>query len=147
MTTGFKLALGGVIIAGVTGYMAYLGAASSWQYYLTVDECLASADDLGDSRLRVHGVVSPDSLRIADDRSEAEFLLTGDSGQLSVVCAGPLPDNLSENMEVVVEGEMSGLKSVRGERVLTKCASKYESNESESAGNVRQASAATGARR
>ena len=36
MSTGKKLAIAGVVVAGVTAYMAYLGASSSWQYYMTV---------------------------------------------------------------------------------------------------------------
>ena len=40
MTTGRKLAAGTIIIAAVTTYLAMAGATSSWQYYLTVDECI-----------------------------------------------------------------------------------------------------------
>ena len=47
MTTGRKLVIGGVIVAGLTAYMAYRGASASWQYYLTADECLAESASLG----------------------------------------------------------------------------------------------------
>ena len=146
MTTGIKLAIGGVIISAVTGYMAYLGAASSWQYYLTVDECLADGDQLGNSRLRVHGTVPAGTLYVVDDRSQATFQLAGESGQIAVTCRGPLPDNLAEEMEVVVEGRLTEAGFLRGERVLTKCASKYESQNSLSEGYTRQAEADSGGR-
>ena len=45
MTTGRKLALASVLVACAIIYLAYLGAAESWQYYLTVDECLTRRFD------------------------------------------------------------------------------------------------------
>jgi cytochrome c-type biogenesis protein CcmE len=130
MSTGRKLAIGGAIIAGVTAYMAYVGASTSWQYYLTVDECLADAPTLLADRIRISGKVAPDSLEIAADRKHASFALEGSSGSLKVICSGPLPDNLAEGADVVVEGRLENPGLFRGEKVLTRCASKYESQRS-----------------
>jgi cytochrome c-type biogenesis protein CcmE len=126
MATGTRLALGAAIVLGVTGYMAFVGASSSWQYYLTVDECLAQRPQLLDARIRVSGSVAAASLRVAPDGGDATFLLQGSGGTLSVRCSGPLPDNLAEGREVVVEGQLRGGCLV-GDRVLTRCASKYSS--------------------
>ena len=71
MTTGTRLVIGVGIIAAVTGYMAYLGGKSSWQYYLTVDECAADASELVGCPLRVNGHVAPNSLEIESDRARA----------------------------------------------------------------------------
>ncbi len=134
MTTGRKLATGGVIVVGVTGMMAYLGASASWQYYLSVDECVANARGLpGDRirvRIRVNGKVARGSLSIAADRGQATFLLKGTNGSLKVICSGPLPDNLAEDVEVVVEGRLEDSALLRGDKVLTRCASKYKSKRS-----------------
>jgi cytochrome c-type biogenesis protein CcmE len=126
-TTGRKLVIGGLVLAGATAYMAYLAASASWQYYLTVDECLADAESLVGQRVRVSGKVASDSLRVAANRKEADFLLQGAEGNLHVICAGPLPDNLAENTEVVVEGHLEKPGLFRADRLLTRCASKYES--------------------
>ena len=53
--SGRKLAIGGVIIAGVTAYLAYRGASATWQYYLTAEECLAERRSLAGQRVRVSG--------------------------------------------------------------------------------------------
>jgi cytochrome c-type biogenesis protein CcmE len=127
MTTGRKLAIAGLVVASVMGYMAYLGACSSWQYYVTVDECLADAGRAAAGRIRVHGKIAADSLRIAEDRREANFTLEATAGGLTVTCPGPLPDNLAECMDVVVEGQLDESGILRGEKVLTRCASKYKS--------------------
>jgi cytochrome c-type biogenesis protein CcmE len=125
VSTGCKLAIGGALIAGATAYMAYLGVSASWQYYLTVDECTASASSLPGQRIRVSGKVSPGTLRIASDRREADFSLQGTSAKLRVVCSGALPGNLAENIDVVVEGRLDDAGTLHGDKLLTRCASKY----------------------
>lgn len=127
MTAGTKLIAAGGIIAALTGYMAYVGTSESWTYYLTVDECLADPLKHAHQRMRVNGKVSAGSLEISDGRKGASFELEGDDGLLAVVCRGPLPDNLAEDMEVVVEGRLAESGLLYGEKVLTRCASKYES--------------------
>jgi cytochrome c-type biogenesis protein CcmE len=127
MTARGKLAIGGVVLVGVTAYMAYLGAAESWQYYLTVDECLANAETVGRDRIRVSGKIAPDSLRIAPDRRQADFFLEGSEGKLRVICPGPLPDNLAEGADVVAEGRLEDSGLLRADKLLTRCAGKYES--------------------
>jgi cytochrome c-type biogenesis protein CcmE len=130
MAARSKLVLGGLLIAGVTAYMAYLGAAASWQYYVTADECLANADSMIGARVRVSGRISPNTLRIAEGRREAAFSIEGSQGALAVACTGPLPDNLAEGIDVVVEGRLDGGCCLRGDRVITRCASKYQSKAS-----------------
>ena len=131
MATGTRLAIGSAIVLSVTAYMAFVGASSSWQYYLTVDECIADASTLLNERIRVSGRVANDSLCIADNRSGATFMLAGANGNLTVDCSGQLPDNLAEGKQVVVEGRLQDTGHLVGDRVLTRCASKYSSTTSE----------------
>ena len=145
MTTGAKLVIGGVLIAAVTAYMAYLGASSSWQYYVTVDECLASGSELAGERIRASGTVSDGSLVVAADRTEATFALEGTRGKLRVVCAGPVPDNLADGMSVVVEGRFDAERDLlEADKVLTRCASKYAAEESSGSPAERPAAAEGG---
>ena len=124
MTSGMRLAIGGTVIAFATAYLGYCGAASSWQYYLTVDECLSDVAVYGGVRLRVSGTIASDSLSIDSHRTHATFALRGTTEDLPVTFSGLLPDNLAEEMEVVVEGQIVR-DQLQAERVLTRCASKY----------------------
>jgi len=133
MTTGRKLAVAAAAIVAVTAYMAYTGASASWQYYLTAEECLAQAASLGGDRLRVSGQVAPGTLRIEPDRRRVAFALQSRRGPLRVVCSGPPPDNLAEGMDVVVEGRLENGPLLRGDKLLTRCASKYQSRPPSSA--------------
>ena len=127
MSSGLKLSIGAGVVVVVTAYMAYVGASDSWQYYATADECLTNLSEFEGRRIRVSGTVSEGSLQVAADRSQATFSLQGNDGQLAVICTGPLPDNLSEAKDVVVEGLLESDGLLRGDKLLTRCASKYES--------------------
>jgi cytochrome c-type biogenesis protein CcmE len=125
MSTAVKLGIAACIVTCVTAYMAYLGTTTSWKYYLTVDECLADAPELMKHRMRVNGKIVVGSLNIATSRQQATFKMCGTGRELPVSCVGPLPDNLAEDMDVVVEGRLDESGHLLGDKVLTKCASKY----------------------
>ena len=129
MNAGKKLLIGGLIIVSVTAYMAYLGASSSWQYYVSVDECIEGHSTFEGRRLRVNGKVVVDSLRIDADGKRTFFSLDGKTDDLLVVCSGTLPDNLAENIDVVVEGRLDGSGVLQGDKLLTRCAGKYDSED------------------
>jgi cytochrome c-type biogenesis protein CcmE len=126
MTTGKRLLFGGLILASVIAYLAYLSLSTGWQYYATVDECLSGRSQLAGRRIRIDGKVAAGSLEIAPDRKHAHFSLHGASADLPVACSGLLPDNLAENREVVVEGSFDNSGVFRCEKVMTQCASKYK---------------------
>ncbi len=136
MTSPKKLIIAGLLVAGTTAYMAYLGAAESWQYYLTSDECLADIDGFAGKRLRVSGKVAAGTLQHTPGSQQATFGLAGTTGVLPVVCRGPVPDNLAEDIEVVVDGRIDADGTFRAEKLLTKCASKYASEGSADSGSV-----------
>jgi cytochrome c-type biogenesis protein CcmE len=123
-----KLGLGAVIVACATSYLAYLGASTSWQYYVHVDECVQKQEQFVNQRVRVSGRVAADSLQVRDDRRGATFVLRGQQSMLPVHCQGIMPDNLAEEIDVVVEGTLEHASLLRGDRVLTRCASKYQAS-------------------
>jgi cytochrome c-type biogenesis protein CcmE len=126
MSARVRLAIGLLVIVSALAYVAYLAASSSWQYYLLSDECVAQAGRLLGKRLRVSGLVAAGSLSTAADRRQAAFLLQGHEHRLPVRCTGLLPDNLTEGVEVVVEGTLQPDGHLQGDRVITRCASKYQ---------------------
>jgi cytochrome c-type biogenesis protein CcmE len=128
MSPGVKLTAGAVLVVAAIGYLAFVGAASSWQYYLSVDEAVADAVHLEGRRLRVSGRVTAGSLSIGDDRRDANFDLAGESHTLHATCRCLLPDNLTEGIDVVVEGVFE-TDGIHGDKVITRCASKYQSTE------------------
>lgn len=125
MRVGIKLGLCAAFMSAAIGYVAYLGASGSWQYYLLVDECAAEPSRWNARRLRVNGRVTAGSLNISADRRGASFLLAGIEHSLPVTYQGVLPDNLTDGREVVVEGTLERDGVLRGTALITRCASKY----------------------
>jgi cytochrome c-type biogenesis protein CcmE len=129
MSIHAKLAAGATVMACATAYLAYLGASTSWRYYLLVDECVQHRDKFVGQRLRVSGRVAVHSLNVRSDRGLATFSLSGQQCHIEVSCKGPLPDNLAEDMDVVVEGTLDADGMLRGDKVMTRCASKYQAEQ------------------
>lgn len=125
MASGTRLAIGVLVVLAATTYWACVAASSSWQYYLTVDECMADPSEWRGSQLRVSGSIAAGSLQIDDNHSGASFQLVGQDQTLAVRCGGPLPDGLMEGRQVVVEGRLDDQGQLQGDRVMTRCASKY----------------------
>jgi len=125
MSPGLKLSAGALLFAAAIGFLAYLGAASSWQYYLSVDEAAADAPHIEGKRIRVSGRVKTGTLAIADDRREATFDLAGELHTIHATCCCTMPDNLAEDIDIVVEGTFQS-DGIHGDKVITRCASKYQ---------------------
>lgn len=130
-----KLLFCGALIAASLAYAVYLGASSSWQYYLQVDECLGQAAQLHGQRLRLSGRVAAGSLKTSPEHREATFVLAGTEHTLPVCYRGSVPDNLAEGREVVVEGALAADGHFQCETLITRCASKYAPKETATAVN------------
>ena len=128
MTPSIKLAIAASLVAAAIGYLAYVGAASSWQYYLSVDEAVTDAAHLLGKPIRVSGRVAAGTLAIVEDRRQATFELHGKQHKMRVTCHCSLPDNLAENIDVVVEGKLQA-DGILGHKIITRCASKYQQQE------------------
>lgn len=125
MTANRKLLLGGLIVTGVTIYMAYVGASSGWQYYVTADECAAGLNALQGKSVRVSGKVAPGTLHIAAGRQGASFVLAGVAARVQTQCVCSLPDHFGEGVDVLVEGRLENTGLLHGAKLITRCASKY----------------------
>lgn len=125
-----KLAVSGVVIAATIAYSVYLGASSSWQYYLHVDECMAQADQFRGKRVRLSGRVATGSLKASPELRHASFDLEGTEHKVSVSYRGSIPDNLAEGREVVVDGTLASDGNFQCTTLITRCASKYAPQDS-----------------
>ena len=147
MSKGAQIAVGATAVAVLlTWYSATnLEAGSTYQYYQTLDEFLATAaGERGDS-LRVHGYVADGSIERDVGGKQVFFAVQNDpphaavapSGSLRVVYLGlETPDLFADGAEVVIEGRLDG----EGDRavfvahnVLAKCPSKFEAQAPEAA--------------
>ncbi|MCA9185221.1 MAG: cytochrome c maturation protein CcmE [Pirellulaceae bacterium] len=128
MTSGTRMAIGGIVIASVFAYMARVAMTSDWQYYLTVDECYLSASSLmDDAPVRVNGTIVGGSLVNDVGAGQMRFDLCGEQHRIRVVHMGEVPDNLADKQQVVVEGRLRDASLLVSHAIFTRCASKYTS--------------------
>jgi cytochrome c-type biogenesis protein CcmE len=130
-----KFLAGGILLAGVVGYLMVTGMRDSMVYYYTPAELVAksvadpSVHELG---VKVGGRVVPGTVRFdpktLDLRFDVVDIATGRT-RFPVQYQGPLPDTFEEGRDVVVEGRLTSAGLFEATTVLTKCGSRYEAVE------------------
>jgi len=129
---------GGVLLAGVVGYLMVTGMKDSMTYYLTPAELAqrvsANPTFAEESGVRVGGRVVPGTVRFDQKTLDLHFTMvdiaTGRE-TFPVHYNGPLPDTFQEGRDVVVEGRYRPGGTFEAASVLTKCGSRYEAAESD----------------
>ena len=123
-----KLLIGGLIVAAAVIYLVYAvyaGIAGS-SYYLTVDSFLAEPQ-YHDRPVRLRGKVGKDQCVIDAQNLKAEFHLMGETaGDLPVTYHGAIPDLFKAGSDIVAEGKLGPDGVFKADKLLTKCASKYD---------------------
>lgn len=116
--------IAGLLIVVAAGGFALKAVEGSFQYYLTTDEYVKKRESYEDRYVKIAGIVSADSLRTENQSYEFEIEFGGES--LPVIYRGLPPDTFKEGVEVVVEGRGSLNEAFEAQKLMAKCASKYE---------------------
>ncbi len=145
MSKGVQLAIGATLIFGLLSWYGYtnLESGSTFQYYQSLDEFLASAEGDGalvGKSLRVHGYVAPGTIDRNLQAKHVTFEVQNDpphknpdsGATLSILYQSlETPDLFRDGADVVVEGKLAmqaGQPVFMAENVLAKCPSKFEAN-------------------
>jgi cytochrome c-type biogenesis protein CcmE len=121
-----KILIGIIVIVGGLGYFTYQAMQSSWSYYYSVDEFSANIADMNNYSFRIAGRVKPGSVNRDLQNMNLTFTLAGAKTEIPVIYVGTVPDNFTEDIEVVVEGRLDENKSFQAKTLMTKCESKYK---------------------
>jgi cytochrome c-type biogenesis protein CcmE len=121
-----KILLGVTVIGGGLGYFTFQAMQSSWSYYYSVDEFSANISDMNNYSLRIAGRVKPGSVNRDLQKMNLTFTLAGVKTEIPVIYVGTVPDNFTDDIEVVVEGRLDENKSFKAKTLMTKCESKYK---------------------
>ena len=121
-----KILIGVTVIGGGLGYFTFQAMQSSWSYYYSVDEFSANISDMNNYSFRIAGRVKPGSVNRDLQKMNLTFTLAGTKTELPVLYEGTVPDNFTDDIEVVVEGRLDENKSFKAKTLMTKCESKYK---------------------
>jgi cytochrome c-type biogenesis protein CcmE len=121
-----KILAGIFVIGGGLGYFIFQTMQSSWSYYYSVDEFSENESSMKDLTFRIAGRVKPGSVVRDLQAMNLSFILTGTKSEVSVIYKGIVPDNFTEDIEVVVEGRLDIDGTFKADTLLTRCESKYK---------------------
>jgi len=125
--TIIKVVVAVIIISGSLSYFIYQAMQSSWSYYYSLDEFAARKASIGNRNLRLAGRVKKDTVQKNIEKMTLSFILADSNAALPVKYKGPVPDNFTEGIEIVVEGNLTPEEIFRAKKIITRCESKYRS--------------------
>lgn len=115
-----------VLIGGSVTYFVYQAMQSSWAYYYSVDDFAANKSVVLNHSFRIAGRVKKGSIERDLQKIHLSFILAGAETALPVSYEGPVPDNFTEGVEVVVDGRLDTNGVLQADKLMTRCESKYK---------------------
>ncbi|MEZ6190464.1 MAG: cytochrome c maturation protein CcmE [Phycisphaerales bacterium] len=123
-----KMLVAGLVLLASVGYLAVAGVKSGWVYYMHVDDFVQDTSYQA-RRVRLFGLVSKENVDVQPAMLTASFDLHGEKVSLPVHYQGVVPDTFKPGGEVMVEGKLDDAGVFQADTLMTKCASKYQSEE------------------
>jgi cytochrome c-type biogenesis protein CcmE len=121
-----KFVVGAVVIGGGLVYFMVQAMQSSYSYYYSVDEFLTDKTDGQSHSLRLAGKVKPGSVSRDMEKMQLDFVLKGSGKEIPVNYGGTVPENFTEDIEVVVQGKLDTAGTFQAKTLMTRCESKYQ---------------------
>lgn len=126
--TRVRLAVVVVVALAAIGVLAMSGLDETLVYYRTPTE-LANEPGLAGERVRLGGLVQPDSLR--DEGGPARFTLTDGTTEVPVVFTGSLGGIFQAGQNALVEGSLGTDGVFRGDQLMVKHTENYQGPDGE----------------
>jgi cytochrome c-type biogenesis protein CcmE len=121
-----KILVGLIVIGGGIGYFMYQAMQSSWSYYYSVDEFVSGGTKVENHSFRLAGKVKPGSVKRDIQKMDLKFTLAGAKTEVPIHYAGTVPENFTDDIEVVVEGRLKTTGIFEANSLITRCESKYK---------------------
>lgn len=147
----WKLLIGlAVIISGIL-FLLISTTRNSLQYFLTVDELLASPASYETKDVRISGAVIGDSIQLNENDGTVQFTIANipgdhkliqqmggmakvladavadpDANRLNIIYRGAKPDLLKNESQAILTGKMIDNRTFEADEILLKCPTKYQ---------------------
>jgi len=117
--------ISGVAILIIAGFLIYQALSSSLVYFILPSEFAANPTQYEDRRIRLGGIVAPESVEYDDQNLQLAFQITDSYQTYTVQHVGAPPELFRENTGVVVEGSFDG-QTFKSDELLIKHSEVYE---------------------
>jgi cytochrome c-type biogenesis protein CcmE len=128
MKKNTMVTIGGLIIAGAIVFLLMAATPGSSGVEISLKELTENQQKYEDNYVTVEGLLIADSVLWDADKIEIQFQVKDNDGNtLHVIHNGVKPDNFTEGVIVILQGNPSKEKGeFVAETVKTRCPSKYE---------------------
>ncbi len=124
-----KLLFAGAVLAIAVSFLIYNAMDGSAAFYMTVSELEAEGTALDGQQVRVGGDVVDGSIVRGDIGEEIRFEVTDGVSSIPMVYNGDIPDIFADHAEVIATGTMGPDGVFVAGELLTKCPSRFETDE------------------
>lgn len=146
-----KFFIGGLLILGAVVFLIWNAAASTSEYFMTIDELQAKGTKMVNKNLRASGAVIGDSIQydaqtltltfevaqVPGDNAEIEkegglaavlhaAVIDPSRNRMKVVYVGPKPDLLRNEAQAIMTGHVDADGVFHADELLLKCPTKYQ---------------------
>ncbi|MBA2665613.1 MAG: cytochrome c maturation protein CcmE [Trueperaceae bacterium] len=119
----------GVGVLSVAGFMIFQALSTSLVYFILPNEYAQDPGQYGERRIRLGGLVAPQSVVFDDRELQLTFLVTDGIREYPVRHTGAPPELFRENAGVVVEGRFVEGEVFHSDNLLIKHSEVYEAPE------------------
>ena len=119
-----RLIIGALVVVLAMAYLLVVGLQENMAYYLEVDELLAKGPEVYGQRVRMGGQVVPGSITVDSRELVYNFQISQGEQAIPVYYQGVTPDIFSDQIYVIVEGEMGQDGLFSAEVLQAQCPSK-----------------------
>lgn len=123
-----KLIIATIALLAAVSYLAFAGLKDGFVHHMDVD-AFRQNSQVQNQRVRLVGKVSADGFQADSAKLFASFNLAGKSETVPVTYRGAIPELFKADSEVVIEGRLDSAGVFQADTLMTKCASKYQSEE------------------
>ena len=146
-----KFFIGGLLILGAVVFLIWNAAASTSEYFMTIDELQAKGAKMVNKNLRVSGAVVGDSIQydaqsltltfdvaqVPGDNAEIDkegglaavlhaAVIDTSRARMKVIYVGPKPDLLRNEAQAIMTGHVGADGIFHADELLLKCPTKYQ---------------------
>lgn len=126
-----------VVVAAITFGWIVVGTGDEEVPYVSISELRDKEGTWKQKRFRLGGLVEIGSIAYSPDRLSVDFIMSQGEEQLKVHYTGLTPDMFKDEAEVIIEGEYTDGVFL-ADNLITKCASRYEVELSETTSDTKQ---------
>jgi cytochrome c-type biogenesis protein CcmE len=116
----------GLGVLSAAGFMIFQALSTSLVYFILPNEYAQNPAQFEDRRIRLGGLVAPESVLFDDERLQLTFLVTDGIQQYHVRHTGAPPELFKENAGVVIEGRFDTADVFMSDNLLIKHSEVYE---------------------